>query len=657
MNKPISVIEDLTPEPGPKQGSGRWRDAAFGLFVIALVVGFAGWQWWQTSYHESKYHAGQDALAANDWQAAIDYFQAASGYRDAQDLLSRANQEKKRSDEVYAQGMAYASNKNWIAAMQTLDEINGFPGYTYASATWVEAREQVFKESLQGTVVSRSRNGSSDLFVVPDGGKYRDFGGWYGLLNSDEQSSVQGTCTDGKVLYDVAGTYFPATRTPNPVLFTGRTLVLGKLQTYTDPDFLYLPIDPTTYDRIMCGRTGLWLYDYGKAGQPDHFPELKNTPVRNVEAGYWLTYVSFDMAVSRTFHFSDTTGTHEVPMAVDYNSDRMVIARWSGEDPETGLITGDTQVELYLVEMGGAEEPRKIFQTKWNGIVARAGGIQSVEISPGGRYVLINEFVPLSIVGKSYETEVLFIKDIEHIDSQKYTTLTVADLGQYRANWISSTFIRRGAYEGKIIQSAFNANSFEVKVLDPEEPAIPLISARIDAFTTGQGRVSPMYWIVAKEDFDGVTLVGREAIRNGATLVAWSLVVVTISADGEVKTSRTVTADGWLRTNPLIVADNRLIYTSDISTSKADWAVWSNPISEPVYNGADASRIYNLRYDMPTTLTYYDKVTFGPNLMAYIEDNTLHARSYDGKYDVTLGDGVLGLYGSWRYAWYVNELR
>jgi hypothetical protein len=667
MNDPYSVIEDLTPEPERGGGGGRWRDLALGLVLIVLVVGFACWQWWHTEQQSSNYRAGQDAMSIHDWDAAIDYFHAASGYLDADDLLEFSSKELAHTEEVYEQGMAYANDRNWIAAMQTLGELKEEqPSYKDTNKTWDEAREQVYKEALQGTVVSRSRNGDSNLSVVPAGGKFNDFGGWYPLRNSDSYSRVLGGCTDGKILYDIPGKDWAPKQviSSNPngpptakEQFEGRILVVGNLLTYTDPDFLRLDVDPSAYDRFLCGRTGLWLYNYGAAGAPDHFPSLDNTPVRDVDAGYSLTYVAFDGTVHETFAYSNTTDAHEIPVAIDYGSNRMVVAKWSGEDPKTGHITQQTQVELYLITLDGTNEPKLIFQTKWNGLLTKAGGIQSVEISPNGRYVLVNEFVPLAFPGKFYETEVRFIVDTKDTSSLLSPEIAAADFGAYHANWISSDFITHGAFAGKVISSKYIGDKFEIELLDPANPGSPIVLTQVDAFFTNQDPPSPMHWTVAKEDFDGVTLVGREDIRNGATLVAWALTVVSISADGEITTTKTTTANGWLRSYPFLVAANRLIYTSDIDSSKADWVVWSTPISEPEYNGADASLVYGARYATSQPGPPFDSVSFGTNLLAYIEDNSLHARSYDGLYDVTLETGINRLSGTWRYFQYINELK
>ncbi|MEO5952473.1 MAG: hypothetical protein ABIQ44_08430, partial [Chloroflexia bacterium] len=123
MNDHLSVIEDLTPEPENRGGGGRWREVVLGIILLVLVVGFAGWQWAHTEYQSGLYRAGQDAMTAHEWQSSIEYFQSSTGYLDSDDLHMLASKELAHTEEVYKKGIAFAEDKNWIAAMQTLGEL------------------------------------------------------------------------------------------------------------------------------------------------------------------------------------------------------------------------------------------------------------------------------------------------------------------------------------------------------------------------------------------------------------------------------------------------------------------------------------------------------------------------------------------------------
>jgi hypothetical protein len=109
-------------------------------------------------------------MSAHEWETAIEHFRIASGYLDSDDLLELAGKEQQRTEDLYEKGMAFATAKNWIAAMQTLGDLKKEQaGYKETNKTWDEAREQVYKQALQGTVVSRSRSNGSNLSVVPAG--------------------------------------------------------------------------------------------------------------------------------------------------------------------------------------------------------------------------------------------------------------------------------------------------------------------------------------------------------------------------------------------------------------------------------------------------------------------------------------------------------
>jgi hypothetical protein len=210
-----------------------------------------------------------------------------------------------------------------------------------------------------------------------------------------------------------------------------------------------------------------------------------------------------------------------------------------------------------------------------------------------------------------------------------------------------------------VIVSRFDGrNAILVSVIDPATSAA-LVDVPVTAFTTGTGRVSPMIWTVAQEDKHALTLVGHQGIRDGLALIGWSLAVVSFSPEGKVTVTRDNTKMGYLRTYPFQIAKDRLIYVTDFSNEEADWTVWSMPLNHPANNGATSasSQIFSLRYPVPRTFLPYDKVSLGPALLAYTQNEELHVRSYDGKYDVVLDKDTLALYDTWRYWWYDNPLR
>src|SRR3954469_21575871 len=81
-NEPISVIEDLDPEPPPSRRA-RALEFIVGMALLLGVLGFVGWQWYHQNRQQSDYGSGIDAEKRHDWEAAQSYFAAASGYMDA----------------------------------------------------------------------------------------------------------------------------------------------------------------------------------------------------------------------------------------------------------------------------------------------------------------------------------------------------------------------------------------------------------------------------------------------------------------------------------------------------------------------------------------------------------------------------------------------
>src|SRR6266496_6022345 len=89
-DSPISVIEDLDPDP-PVNGSRlRRRELILGLLLMLGVLAWSGAQWWNQQEMQSEYMAGQLAASAHDWDNALTHYTAAGGYRDSHDRANEA---------------------------------------------------------------------------------------------------------------------------------------------------------------------------------------------------------------------------------------------------------------------------------------------------------------------------------------------------------------------------------------------------------------------------------------------------------------------------------------------------------------------------------------------------------------------------------------
>ena len=82
-HEPVSVVEDLDPEPEQSPSRFQLRELVLGLLLLVGVLGFAGWQWWSQESRQSSYARAVTALSRNDLDQARALFAGASGYRDA----------------------------------------------------------------------------------------------------------------------------------------------------------------------------------------------------------------------------------------------------------------------------------------------------------------------------------------------------------------------------------------------------------------------------------------------------------------------------------------------------------------------------------------------------------------------------------------------
>src|SRR5438045_1558244 len=80
---PISVVEDLDPDPPPKARSGFARELLLGMLLLVGVLGWAGWQSWQQQGKQENYRLAQLAASQHNWDEARDRYRDATGYKDA----------------------------------------------------------------------------------------------------------------------------------------------------------------------------------------------------------------------------------------------------------------------------------------------------------------------------------------------------------------------------------------------------------------------------------------------------------------------------------------------------------------------------------------------------------------------------------------------
>ncbi|HYO50872.1 MAG TPA: hypothetical protein VEW94_13555, partial [Chloroflexia bacterium] len=117
---PISVVEDLDPEPPGKYKLAYAREFALGVVLLAAVLGFACWQWWQQEYRTSSYRYAQEAEASHDLDRALSLYSAASDYRDANAQATAIATLIAQRNEHYQAANEHAVKGEWPAALEAL---------------------------------------------------------------------------------------------------------------------------------------------------------------------------------------------------------------------------------------------------------------------------------------------------------------------------------------------------------------------------------------------------------------------------------------------------------------------------------------------------------------------------------------------------------
>jgi hypothetical protein len=195
-DEPISIVEDLDPEPPPKRSVYIW-EVVLGLLVLVGVLTFAGWQWVRQDRLQSEYEAGLNAVSHQDWQAAETHFGAASGYLDADKQAEQAAENVATRDKQYDAAVAAGNKGDWLGTLQAIRQVTDVqPGYKDSTRIEQRASEQVYRDAMSGTIALRPDANPPGLYLYgPDG--------WTWLPQSDQDSRVRSQSPNGWIVYDV----------------------------------------------------------------------------------------------------------------------------------------------------------------------------------------------------------------------------------------------------------------------------------------------------------------------------------------------------------------------------------------------------------------------------------------------------------------------
>ena len=271
-DEPISVVEDLDPEPPVRPGSSQRIELLVGVIFLSCVLAFVALQWWHQQAQISDYASGQTALAVNNWDGALSYFTKAGDYRDAAQQATHAREQVTERNRLYTSAQQHIANGEWLDSLADLRAIMKIqPAYFTVEAQEKAALQNVYTAALSGTVALRPD-------ATPPGLYYYSNTGWVYLQDSDERSAIMDTDNHGRFVYDVPGAAKGSTplgsSPPNTrIAITNIRYYRVAQLTYNGFIYSHLDLDPEHYNQIILNANGAWGFSYG------------NTPSDN-PAGY-----------------------------------------------------------------------------------------------------------------------------------------------------------------------------------------------------------------------------------------------------------------------------------------------------------------------------------------------------------------------------------
>lgn len=326
-------------------------------------------------------------------------------------------------------------------------------------------------------------------------------------------------------------------------------------------------------------------------------------------------------------------------MDIDPNSNRYLMADWTGEKSWGADV--DTVVNLYLVTAGKGD--RRLVYTH------KGGGFNSAQISPDGRYVLVNTYSVMSEPNQERHAIVL----VDLLDALPPRTLgeTIADernSGGFGGFSIGCTFIGNGAYAGKVIISRIEGSSTLLQMINPANADVPLMGAEISA---SSGDV----WQVRQQDDNGILLTGQDISGGGVTSsLTTTLTVVAISPKGPTTvTNLPVKRDFYPEYTG--IEGGRMVYTGAERNPAASGysqstVAYSFPIDQLGSQVISPTLVFTQSYGSVTVDANPDnrlRLIPTPRLLVYVISGELRARTYDGAIDVKLDGGITRIYGTY----------
>jgi hypothetical protein len=649
-DEPISVIEDLDPEPPPGRGGRQVWELVLGLLLLAGVLGYVGWQWARQNAQQHNYDAGSDAAIRHDWDQAHTLFTAASGYLDADQQANAAATTIAKRDGQYKAALDNENAGNWAACLKSIRQVEDIqPGYKDSAKIEEQATGKVYQEALSGTVALRPH-------ATPPGLYYYGPDGWAWLTGSDSYSRVQVNGSGDWLVYDGPGDGGAPKTTqvpPGPIVGTPQ-LRDRRLLAVHPPDLsqtitISIPINSNLYYVYQWGKDGIWATSYYR--QPTLYPPPG--PVRLPLFGsedMIVAYQSFNSPITKTVYINSTRDK-AVIMSLDPNSDRYLLATWSGEDSGGKVITG-TVTNLYLARPGS---DRKLLYS------ITGGSFISAQLSPDGVHALLSTYSPLDAKNEKLTVLLLSLDGTSPPQTIAETTAQINNsLPEGVDSRLTASFIAGGSYYGDVILAEYDQGHNYLRLIDTHWGATPLIMMEVPNnkrlnWSIFEGHNGEAVLVASQEPF-------VEYLRPSETAVQpMPVTFVVLSPDAALNVTSLIIDWNPYRTGLefATIAGNQLVFsTFSCCSLQSTRAVFSFPTSRFGVKGERPETMFSQTGSASgDDLLSYGSQSFGPRLFAYISAGDLHARLYDGSVDVLLEHDITYLYDASESPLWQSSLR
>lgn len=619
FDEPISIIEELDPEPEP---TGRWfhlREVMLGLLLLAGVLAWSGWEWWQQDYNQANYLVAQQAADDQDWDRALYYFNMVKGFKDADSRAEDMDKLVTERDKQYEIASSSAEKDDWATTLQAADAVRRIQrNYRDTSQLEAQASWEVYRGALQGVVALRTQGRQPALY-------YRAMNSWEWLPRSDRSSQVLRTLdASGAILYDTPGENWDQvkltpTATPAPASINvsgmpglkGRALHVARYGNNDGSHYFGVNFDPSEHNFYWIGEKGMWAIrrDTGR---------INRRP--RVMMGYGSLLIDYQaFGSSKTVKVGVQPGWTYVDFAPD-GEHLLLVDEGSGSDPQGPL-------DLYLANGAGGNRKR---------LYSHDGSIQGVQFSPDSKYALLT--------ANSYKPGGTEIHKVILINTENGKTYTLAERSttsaQQRTSFprpLAGTFLREGPFAGNALVTEDAGDQGHIYLFAPDNPISPALTVKVgqapsgSIWTAQRGDSTLLAWQEQTGSFGNGTPLNVLEIKPDMSIAKWELPV-----EGK----------GFLAFSG--VRENWFVYGSREYGGGGGrphlYNVFALPFSDLSKQERMPEPVYSNGLPDVSGYSFARAIYPGPTMLAYIENGELHVRTYDSKVDLRLENGIQHLY-------------